>query len=74
MCSEFCGEFVECLYKCKICGCKPCQIMEYVNISDTQKISMTEWIESKENTLNKKSNEFYCTECYIKIGMPLGTA
>jgi len=61
-------------YKCKICGRKPDEIREYIKMAKDYNITTSQVIEQEEGTFNPKTGLFYCTGCYIKIGMPLGTA
>jgi len=61
--------------KCKICGKHPSEIEEYVEIADGNKEAITErFMAAEEGTYNPETKLFYCTHCYIAIGMPLGTA
>ncbi|MFA6619413.1 MAG: hypothetical protein WCT23_10145 [Candidatus Neomarinimicrobiota bacterium] len=61
-------------YKCKVCGKRPDEIEEYIQMAEDMGVSPFQAIHSEEGTLNTKTGLFYCTSCYIKIGMPLGTA
>jgi hypothetical protein len=60
--------------RCKICKKSPSELEEYVVESSYEGIAPDEFVLKEEGTLNKRTGEFYCTECYIKIGMPSGTA
>lgn len=60
--------------KCKICGKEPKDIMEYVNEAKVNEMEVEDFVRSYEMTLNEKTGKFYCTDCYIKIGMPSGKA
>lgn len=63
--------------KCKICERKPDQIAEYVNLAREEPEyfdSPEHFVRKEEGTYNPKTGLFYCTNCYIKIGMPPGTA
>ena len=60
--------------KCKLCKREPNQINEYVECSKLLSITPEEYIEKEEGTFNKETQEFYCTECYIMMGMPEGKA
>lgn len=59
---------------CKICGKKPEELSEYVAEAELEKITPTTYVVLNEGTYNHKTQKFYCTECYIKIGMPNGIA
>lgn len=60
--------------KCKNCGLAPDQIDEYIDIADEEEMSPEEYVISEEGTYNPTTGRFYCTDCYIKVGEPLGTA
>ncbi|MBW2037426.1 MAG: hypothetical protein JRI41_08110 [Deltaproteobacteria bacterium] len=60
--------------KCRICGKEPKQIGEYIHAAEEEGISPEEYVREEEGTYNQFTELFYCTECYIKIGMPLGKA
>lgn len=57
--------------KCKICGRKANEIPEYVH--NPEGWSPEEFARD-DGTYNPFTNQFICTDCYIKIGTPLGTA
>jgi hypothetical protein len=57
-------------------GCKktPEQIKEYVSAARVEDITPTEFVKQNEPIGcwgPHSRNKFYCTECYIKAGMPL---
>lgn len=58
---------------CKICGKKANEIEEYKLQAKIDE-STPESIARGDGTYNFMTNQFYCTVCYVKIGMPLGTA
>lgn len=60
--------------QCKKCGKKPSEIDEYVYEAKNERISPEQYVKENEGTYNPENNMFYCTECYIQLGMPLGTA
>ena len=60
--------------KCKICKRKPAEISEYIEAAAEEDITPEEYMKQEEGTYNRETGLFYCTTCYIKIGMPLGTA
>lgn len=60
--------------KCKICGKKPEQISEYITESKLANLTPSEFVRLEEGTYNPTTDLFYCTNCYIKIGMPRGVA
>lgn len=71
-CKEHC-EFIEDI-SCKRCGRWPHEIDEYVDFSREEGITPAEYVKQEEGTYNKETGEFYCTDCYIRLGMPLGKA
>lgn len=61
--------------KCKVCGREASEINEYQEFIRTgQYETIEEVIKNEEGTYNPETDLFYCTNCYIKIGMPLGKA
>lgn len=60
--------------KCKICGRTPDKIDEYIEMAEIEDMTPEEYVRTEEGTFNHITEMFYCTECYINIGMPLGTA
>ena len=60
--------------ECKICKRKPSEIEEYVECAQDEDMTPDAYVREEEGTFNSQTEEFYCTDCYIKIGMPLGTA
>jgi hypothetical protein len=64
--------------KCKVCGKRPDEIEEYVEMANDKEgfgcDTPEEVVIREEGTYNSRTGLFYCTDCYIKIGMPLGTA
>lgn len=57
---------------CKVCGRKPDEINEYITSAKYEGCTPEEYVKSTEGTYDRKTNKFYCTECYIKVGMPSG--
>ena len=61
--------------KCAVCGKSPSQIMEYASVYRSEGYKTPEeYVINNEGTFNKDTGKFYCTSCYIEIGMPLGKA
>jgi hypothetical protein len=60
--------------RCKICRKQPHEISEYVDAAEVEGVTPEEYVRSEEGTYNRATGLFYCTNCYIAIGMPLGTA
>lgn len=60
---------------CVICIRRPEEINEYVAGAAAEGYeSPAAFVELEEGTYNAESEGFYCTECYIAIGQPLGVA
>ena len=58
--------------KCIGCKRKPEEISEYVYIAKAYGITPLEFVKRFEGTFDKfKPNKFYCTDCYIRAGMPV---
>lgn len=43
---------------------------EFVRYDEAKLISADEWVRENEGTYNAETDEFCCTPCYIRIGMP----
>lgn len=59
---------------CKGCGKHPSEIQEYASAAQVEDITPDEYVAREEGTFNRSTGQFWCTRCYIKVGMPLGTA
>lgn len=59
---------------CVGCSKKPNEISEYVDIAAMTGESPNDYVRKHEGTFNQNNQHFYCTDCYIKAGMPLGKA
>ena len=62
--------------QCKICGRFPLEIPEYQHLWDDEgyaekNVTVEQFMAEQEGTYNPSDKSFYCTECYIKAGMPL---
>lgn len=60
--------------KCKVCGKAPSEIEEYIECAKYNDSTPEEYVKEFEGTYNSSNGLFYCTDCYIKIGMPYGIA
>lgn len=60
--------------KCKLCGKQPHELSEYVSRAIQENVTPEEIVIQEEGTYNPETKLFYCTSCYIKLGMPLGKA
>ena len=55
---------------CFKCKKRPHEIEEYVEAAEAEGITPDEFVQIGEGTYNKKNGHFFCTDCYIEIGMP----
>ena len=53
--------------RCKICNLTPYQIPEYLH--NSKGMDPAEYVRETERMASP--NKFYCTSCYIKVGMPV---
>ena len=60
--------------RCKRCNRKPDEIQEYIDEAYVNNTTPMQYVHSEEGTYNFRTGKFYCTNCYIALGMPLGTA
>lgn len=61
--------------KCAHCGKEPHEISEYVSIARQEGyVTPIDAVIHNEGTYNPANGHFYCTSCYIKLGMPIGVA
>jgi hypothetical protein len=61
---------------CAECLRAPGDISEYVSSAQlsTREETPEEYVMREEGTYNPHQRTFWCTQCYLKIGMPLGIA
>ena len=63
---------------CKICDRTPDEIDYYIDQakseSNDKRTYTPDDIAREDGTYNPRTGHFYCFQCYIKIGMPLGKA
>lgn len=57
--------------KCFHCGKKPEEIEEYVEAAREEETSPAEYVSKEEGTYDPVTGCFYCTLCYVEVGMPL---
>ena len=60
--------------QCKVCKKEPKDIAEYQRMANEENMTPDDIVREEEGTYNPTTGKFYCTNCYIKIGMPLGRA
>lgn len=62
---------------CAVCGKMPHEIAEYIEaaqrLQDFEEMTPAQYVAKHEGTYNRNNGKFWCTSCYISIGMPLGT-
>ncbi len=60
---------------CSHCGKKAEELEEYIELAKIENYEdANEAVIKSEGTYNSESNTFYCTPCYVEIGMPKGIA
>lgn len=59
---------------CRGCGKHPSEIWEYTPDSTGEDLPAHEYVQREEGTFNRETGRFWCTACYVAVGMPLGTA
>lgn len=60
--------------RCVGCGKRPGEIEEYIQCAEDEDMTPEEYVREEEGTFNRHNGHFYCTDCYIKAGEPLGEA
>lgn len=61
--------------RCVRCMRLPQEIPEYVTLADVEGYQdAAAAVEFEEGTYNPATEGFYCTECYIAVGQPMGVA
>jgi len=60
--------------RCLRCGEVPANIPEYYEAAKDEGVSAKEYVIENEGTFNADTGRFWCTDCYIALGMPLGAA
>lgn len=59
---------------CIRCKKKPHEISTYVDMAKEDNMSPADFVKTGEGTYCHRTGYFWCDECYIKLGMPLGKA
>ena len=59
---------------CVNCHKTPDEINEYSQEMTQSNMEPSEYVRREEGTYSFIHNTFYCTECYVRVGMPLGKA
>lgn len=55
---------------CIKCKKEPAELIEYRHSARVEKLTPDEFVRQHEGTYNPDSNKFYCTSCYVSVGMP----
>ena len=59
---------------CVRCHKRPEELPEYVDAARDEETDPVSYTQLNEGTYNPVNGYFYCTECYVNAGMPLGVA
>ena len=59
---------------CARCNKVPSEIGEYISMGREEGVHPDVFVRENEGTYNTRTGRFWCTECYIALGQPLGTA
>lgn len=62
------------ILRCVRCDKRPDEISEYVTYALEQTLRPDDFVWENEGSLNRNTGQFACTDCYIKLGQPTGTA
>jgi hypothetical protein len=58
--------------ECIECKKSPHELSEYIEAAKEEDMEIEEYVRQEEGTYNRfAKGKFYCTMCYIKVGMPL---
>mgnify|MGYP006949394450 CR=1 FL=1 len=60
--------------RCARCHKTPDQILEYQLAAANEGVTPMQFVIDSEGTYNTENGRFWCTECYLAIGQPLGVA
>lgn len=57
---------------CIHCKKRPEEINEYIEAAKVEEMTPTQYVIENEGTYNAfLKNQFYCSSCYIEVGMPI---
>lgn len=56
---------------CSVCRKIPDELLEYTIIAADLGMTPDAYVRAEEGTYNVDEDAFFCTKCYIDIGMPL---
>ncbi len=57
--------------RCRECGKTPSEIGEYVEAAEDNGMTPDDYVREEEGTFDPRTGRFYCTKCYIAVGMPV---
>lgn len=60
--------------RCNGCKRTPEEISEYVDMAEELNTTPARFVQTDEGTYNATNGHFWCSACYIRAGLPLGTA
>lgn len=60
--------------RCARCHKSPDQILEYQLAAADEGVTPVQFVIDNEGTYNTENSRFWCTECYLALGQPLGVA
>jgi hypothetical protein len=60
--------------RCVGCNKHPQSIDEYRRYAEEEGLTPARFVLANEGTLNKENGHFWCTNCYVAVGQPLGVA
>ena len=55
---------------CVGCNKHPDQIPEYTDREVIGRMTPDQYVATEEGTYNRENGRFWCTECYVRAGMP----
>jgi hypothetical protein len=56
---------------CIGCNKRPDELEEYIECAGACGMTPDEFVKAEEGTYNPENGHFACTDCYIKMGMPV---
>lgn len=58
---------------CKGCSKRPHELEEFREMADIFEMTAEAYIEAHEETFEAQTRRFFCTDCWLKAGMPVRT-
>lgn len=63
---------------CVGCNKRPDELAEYIDAcndaNDGRGLTPSEYVRLEEGLYNARNGHFFCTSCYVDVGVPLGVA